>query len=668
MRGDEFFTQMAGREPFSRLHPKVAAFFKDYLADEKIVRFGEQYVLNTHFPPWPSAAFDRLAEQFAALGEAGAQRRLFSVTWGVTNRCNYRCWHCYNAGRSQDDLPLEIAQDVATQLQELGAVVVTLTGGEPLLRHDLGQIAGAFDRRTSLVLGTTGDGLTVERAQNLRAAGIFAVGISLDSAEQAEHDRLRGREGAFPTALEALRAAGDAGLYPYIVSVATREFLQRERFMSFLGFARDVGALEVHLLEPSATGRLAGRTDVVLSAAERRQILDYQREVARREDLPILSSLTYLESGGVFGCGAGLTHLYIDGSGEVCPCNLVPLSFGNVRQEPLGEILDRMGAHFQQPRCTCAGRLLCSKITSDRLPAEPSASAELCRRHLPEKHDLPRLFRVRLEATERVGTKELRDSYDQVHEDYDSFWLVEAGRPVDELVDRLHLVGGERIFEAGCGTGYATTRLAERAGDSGSILAVDLSEGMLTEARRRLGGRPGVRFLADDALAVLQVERPFDLVFSSWVLGYIALKPFFAAGATALSSGGRLAFVVHKQDSPRRETDLFRHLAAEDPTMVTRHVYFDFPRDAKQVRAEMAEVGLEIEDLREGAVTFEYGDAGMALEHLLKSGAGTAFYDAVDAARREQFERQFVDRLAEQCRGGPCHVVHDFVACIAKKP
>ena len=45
---------------------------------------------------------------------------------------------------------------------------------------------------------------------------------------------------------------------------------------------------------------------------------------------------------------------------------------------------------------------------------------------------------------------------------YDEFWLKEAGKPVDTLIAKLSLAGDERVFEAGCGTGYATVLLAAR--------------------------------------------------------------------------------------------------------------------------------------------------------------------------------------------------------------
>jgi len=667
MRGPQLLARLAGEASLSKLHPTMMQFLKEYLENEKAVEFGGRFVINTHLPPFPSRAFDVLLDHFSG-SETGA-RRLFSVTLAVTNRCSYNCWHCYNDGRSQEDLPLAVIERLASELQELGAAIVTLTGGEPLLRDDLEKIAAAFDDRTSLNLGTTGWGLTPARAAAIRESGVFSMGVSLDSDNEAAHDAGRGKPGAFRAALSALKIASAAGLYPYVVSLATREFLEPERFHAFLEFARSEGALEVHLLEPSATGKLAGRSDVLLGADDRRRMLEYQKEMARHEDMPIVSSFTYLESADAFGCGAGLTHLYIDGSGEVCPCNLVPLSFGNIVREPLDRILTRMGEHFREPRTGCVGRILNRHVPEGALPTPPDVSAALCRKHLPSRHELPRFFKLRAAASDAVGHGELRDAYDSVHGDYDEFWLKEAARPTDELVARLDLSGRERLFEAGCGTGYGTSIISRRLSAGGSIRAVDLSEGMLAEARRRCAGRDNITFAAGDALDMLGTGGAYDVVFSSWVLGYIPLAPFFAAAELALSRGGRLAFVVHKENSPREPLEIFAQLVAEDPSVLTKRVAFDFPRDAEDVKARLERARLSIEDLREGAIIFRYASPEAVLEHLLKSGAGTAFHDAVAPAKRAPLERRFLEVLAARHNhSGAYEVVHEYVACIAKKP
>lgn len=671
MRGDEFFRLIANRPSFTRMHPRVAAFFKEYLSNEKVIRFGDRYVLNTHFPPYPGKAFDTMAAHFNRIGES-EERSLYSVTLAVTNRCGYRCWHCYNAGRSQEDTPLPVLREVASDLQEMGVASVTLTGGEPLLRGDLEEIASGFDDRTTLKMDTTGAGLTPERAAALKERGLFAVGVSLDSADPDEHDRMRGKRGAFETALRALRIADDCGLYPYVITVATREFLQPERFRAFLRFiAKETAAREVHLLEPSASGRLTGNRDVLLSPDETRMILEYQEEVSRDESLPILSTFAHLESPEAFGCGAGLTHLYIDGSGEVCPCNLVPLSFGNIRYEPLRAILERMGKHFRQPRPACVGKVLGEYIEGDRFPLGTEESAAVCETHLPREHSLPRFFRIRGEALHDAGGRELRSAYDAIHGYYDEFWLKEAAAPIREVLEKLPISGAERVFEAGCGTGYATVLLASRLNDPAQLTAVDLSGEMLSEARHRAHemGLEGIGFIEGDALVALAGEDVYDLVFSSWVLGYIPTAPFFERARHALKSGGRLAFIVHKENSPREELELFAELVAENPAVLRNRVWFDFPPDTFQVERAITASGLRIEYLAEGAATFRYDSPGAVLEHLLKSGAGTVYYDAVDPAYRASLEGEFLRRLDARHKEDMIFtVVHECITCIAGKP
>jgi MoaA/NifB/PqqE/SkfB family radical SAM enzyme/SAM-dependent methyltransferase len=645
----------------------MGRFFKDYLTHEKVVAFGARRVINTQFPPWPGRAFDGMAKQF--LPRAGAGRRLYSVTLAVTNRCTFHCWHCYNAGRSARETPLPRLKRLARELQDLGAAMITLTGGEPLLRRDLPDVCAAFDDRSCVNLNTTGWGLTGALARRLHSSGLFGLGVSLDSDVEAEHDRLRGRRGAFRAALRALDTGRKAGLYPYVVAVARRELIERRRFLRFLRFVQDAGAMEIHLLEPCATGRLAGHAEAVLARADRERILGYQREVARRDDLPVLSTFLYLESPDAFGCGAGLTHIYVDGSGEVCPCNFVPLSFGNVTREPLPVLLDRMGRWFVRPRCECVGRTLTPQVPAGKIPADPKTSAALCRKLLPKHHPVPAFFRLRDAARAEAGRSELRAAYDRIHESYDDFWVVEAGKPVRRLVGHLKLRGDERVFEAGCGSGFASVLLGERLRRGGTLAAADISAGMLQQARRRASkaGLSNIAFRRGDALAALRDMRGLDLVVTTWVLGYIPLAPFFSAAQRALGRDGRLAFIVHKSDSPREATEIFAELVAREPSALRKRVAFDFPIGLGDVRGRLRRAGLAPTDLREGRATFTYRSPREVLDHLLKSGAGTVFYDAIDPARRASFERGFLNALRRRHpRAKRFTVTHDYVACIAR--
>lgn len=664
MTGTDYFVHIASRPPLNKVHPQVGSFFREYLKNEKAVEFDGRLVLNTHFPPFPGRAFDRMAGQMI---DAPKGRRLFSVTLAVTNRCPLKCGHCYNAGRSQADVHLAQWRKLAVRLQELGAVMITLTGGEPLLRKDIVQIVRGFDDRSCVNLGTSGWGLTEALAGQLKDAGLFAVGISLDSIDELEHDRHRGLRGSFRAALQAIETAAAAGLYPYFVKMADREFLKPEVFWSYLEFARDAGAREVHLLEPCAVGRLAGDEAITLRPAERERIKDFQKQAAAREDLPVVSTFTYLEGESAFGCGAGITHLYVDGSGEVSPCNLVPLSFGNILEKGLNEILATMAEYFRTPRTSCIGNVINRHTWGLPLPTPPEVSRNLCDAYLPKETKLPAFFRIRSEATKSAGARELAETYDSVQTDYDDFWVVEAGDPVRELTARMQFRGGERVFEAGCGTGFGTELLAGRLGRGGRVIAVDISEGMQEKAKRRLAtaGLRNVDYVLGDALAALEKESGLDAVFTSWVLGYIPVDDFLEAAGRALKKGGKLGAIVHRENSPEREFGIFSKLVAQDPSVMRYKVAFDFPAGPPALKHLLQMAGLEPKSLWEGSVVFRYGSAEAVMDHLLKSGAGTIFYEAIELGKREALRARFLEELRRINKSEAFEVRHDYVGCIA---
>jgi hypothetical protein len=99
-------------------------------------------------------------------------------------------------------------------------------------------------------------------------------------------------------------------------------------------------------------------------------------------------------------------------------------------------------------------------------------------------------------------------------------------------------------------------------------------------------------------------------------------------------------------------------------------VAFDFPRDAAHIRSLVEAAGLEVEVLEQDGIVFTYATAEQALEHLLKSGAGTAFYDALDPERRPALTARFLQLLAVRRAAGATGfaVRHEYVACTARKP
>jgi hypothetical protein len=141
------------------------------------------------------------------------------------------------------------------------------------------------------------------------------------------------------------------------------------------------GAMEFRILPPVATGGWAGRPSVMLTADDRAAVGRFHAGHNRRRGGPAVAALPYLESDAMFGCGAGYHHLFIDASGEVCPCDLAPLSFGSAAREPLAAIWERMAAYFPRPRRTCLMAALAGKIAATgALPLARAESETLCRR------------------------------------------------------------------------------------------------------------------------------------------------------------------------------------------------------------------------------------------------------------------------------------------------
>jgi trans-aconitate 2-methyltransferase len=343
------------------------------------------------------------------------------------------------------------------------------------------------------------------------------------------------------------------------------------------------------------------------------------------------------------------------------------MSFGNIQTEELAVILQRLDQFFRMPRRHCLGKILTPKTWEMETPTPPEVSVAICREHLPREHLLPDFFAARASATAETGTKELQDTYDAVAGEYDQYWLSSAGDAVRDLATRTDVTRASRIVEVGCGTGFGTALYAAKAPQA-EITALDISETMIRLARTRLRktGVGKVQFMHGDALEVIRGLSSIDCVITSWVLGYIKLAPFFRACTQCLVPGGQVALIVHKENSPQRETAVFAEIAAEEPSALLRRVSFDFPRDLSHLEEVVREAGLEIVESWQDAAVFHYASPRLVLDHLLKSGAGTVFYEAIRTERREELTARFLQKLEERSVSPDFEVRHEYVGCIAR--
>ena len=137
------------------------------------------------------------------------------VVWNITRRCNLRCVHCYAHAKDipfENELSTEEGKALIDDLAQFGVPVLLLSGGEPLVRRDLPELAAyAVEKGMRAVISTNGTLITREVADILKKIGLSYVGISLDGME-AVNDRFRGVKGAFSSALDGIRNCKEAGI------------------------------------------------------------------------------------------------------------------------------------------------------------------------------------------------------------------------------------------------------------------------------------------------------------------------------------------------------------------------------------------------------------------------------------------------------------------------
>ena len=333
-------------------------------------------------------------------------RRPLVVAWEVTRACAYRCLHC-RADAQPRPAPGELgpadARALVDDLARFGAgTTLVLTGGDPLLRADLPEIAArAADRGLDVALTPSATGrATRPRLAALREAGVTTVAISLDGAGPGSHDRMRGVAGSHARSLRVLARARDLGFALQVNSTVTRHNAGELEAMADQAVAAGAGAWSVFFLVPTGRARHAD----MLGAAGHEEAL--RRLVAMRARLPLRLKFTAAPAArrveqqmaweGLVPAPArplpvndGRGFMFIAHDGRICPSGFLPLEAGNARttsavdayrSAPLfralrdpGRLRGRCGAC--RWRDVCGGsRSRAHALTGDVLGEEPTCA------------------------------------------------------------------------------------------------------------------------------------------------------------------------------------------------------------------------------------------------------------------------------------------------------
>lgn len=319
------------------------------------------------------------------------------MSWNLTKKCNLACPHCYlDAGdAAEDELSTAECFALIDEMLEMGTEMLILTGGEPLLRRDIYEIASyASARGIWVVMGTNGVLVNEHVARKMIECGVKGVGISIDSVDPGKHNAFRGGPDAWKYSVRALKICRSLGLEVLVQSTIMAE--NKDEIPALLEFARDHGAWSLNAYFLVKTGRGTEMNELSPRETEDclRQLIEFQSEyepmLVRSKCAPQYKQLSYemgrggLESGG---CMAGVDYCRITPEGNVTPCPYMDVVAGNVRAagfravwEESGVLRDLRNVEKLKGRCgACEFNELCGgcrcrafAATGDYLAEDPS--------------------------------------------------------------------------------------------------------------------------------------------------------------------------------------------------------------------------------------------------------------------------------------------------------
>lgn len=303
------------------------------------------------------------------------------VAWESTVACNLACVHCRASAQTApapDELTTQEVFGLIDQLAEFGRPIFVISGGEPLMRPDIYDIA-AYGTRRGLRVAVSPNGtlLTAGAVGSLLAAGVKRISVSIDGSTATRHDAVRGVPGAFGAAMEGLGRCRKAGLGFQLNTTVMRQ--TRDDLAAIRDLAVRIGAEAWHVFMLVPTGR--GKIDDEVSPEEYEAILNEIYAMTRNSPIPIRvtcgphfqrivarnrrsdgdqPNLVHPGHGGTAkavttndaangrgpghldrttrGCLAGDGYCFISYRGDVTPCGYLPVVAGNIRREPFREV------------------------------------------------------------------------------------------------------------------------------------------------------------------------------------------------------------------------------------------------------------------------------------------------------------------------------------------
>ncbi len=284
------------------------------------------------------------------------------VAWEITRNCNLNCVHCRAAatkGPYTGELDTASAFRLLDQIAETGSPIIILTGGEPLIRPDIFEVAAyGTDKGLRMVMAPNGTLISETVAGQMAKSGIKRISISIDGPSKDIHDAFRGVEGAFDGAIRGIQFAKAAGIEFQINTTITKANL--EHIPKIQELAVELGAAAHHIFLLVPTGRGKYIIDQEITAEQYEQTLNWFYEQKEKTPLQLKAtcaphyyrilrqrakeegkSVTFQTHGldaVTRGCLGGTGFCFISHRGVVQPCGFLDINCGDVTKTSFSEI------------------------------------------------------------------------------------------------------------------------------------------------------------------------------------------------------------------------------------------------------------------------------------------------------------------------------------------
>ena len=452
-------------------------------------------------------------EETVQAGHFGhSPRKLYHLQIGITYACQCRCAHCALSEQSRqgEQLTVEEIVELCRQAkEEMGAQVVELFGGEPLVHRELERIVEGCARHLDVWISSNALGFTRERAFALKAMGLKRCFFSLDSCHPEKHDRNRNYPGCFEAVMRALDYCEEAGIEANFSTCAMADMVISDELEELIAFTKQSKARLLRLVLPKMMGKLHLDESILLNIEEIEKI---RRITAREEIAYVEAEGNY--SGRIEKCFCLRGHVYVNPYGVVQPCVYTTMDFGNVRQHSLPFLYERMFHHeIFKDKSILNLCLLQNPAFVRQYLAEVSKEKPIVAVPLPADA----LTHRQPEATELMNDAERVLAHAQAtHEGpFRQFVAAFAAAFPDETV-------GGSVLDLGCGLGEVTLPFAQTYPEC-RLDAIDGADNMIrqAEARRPAELASRVRFfrryLPQDPLP----QSTYDILLSNSLLHHL---------------------------------------------------------------------------------------------------------------------------------------------------